>query len=549
MNRQMFESSELAARTRYWALAMTRIPSVTGSRDEAAFPARLGELIAAEPAFAAGHVSVRIIPVDGDALGRSCVALLVRGKGARTVVLTGHFDTVGIDDYAELRDVAIEPDRLHDRLLVRLRRATHTAAERLALQDLECGDYLPGRGLLDMKAGLAAGLALAEGFAQTDTRNGNILVLAVPDEEANSAGARQAARSLPALARELGLELCAAINMDSIADDGDGRAGRMVALGSVGKLLASALVIGRPAHACYPLAGINAGAIAGALAAELEWSHELSDARPGVPGVPPTLLSLKDSKAHYDVTTPARVFASWNVLTYGRSAESILAGFAAVTGRACAAIAGRLAATAARHGGAAGPVAIRVLTVAELRDLARQRDPQIDGQVTRVLAAHTGPPLSIPDQCRLAMEALWQATGLAGPAVVIGFGSMPYLPVSLGDGGNARLLAAAVEAACAEAGGRHGCSIGTTGFFPGISDVSFLGEADLAGIPVIAANTAAWREAVGWPAEGGVAGIPTINAGPWGRDYHTPLERLHVGYGFQALPQLVGAITARVLQG
>ena len=46
------------------------------------------------------------LPVPGDPLGRAAVVALRRGRGARTVVLTGHFDTVRIDDYGELAPLA-----------------------------------------------------------------------------------------------------------------------------------------------------------------------------------------------------------------------------------------------------------------------------------------------------------------------------------------------------------------------------------------------------------------------------------------------------------
>ena len=79
--------------------------------------------------------------------------------------------------------------------------------------------------------------------------------------------------------------------------------------------------------------------------------------------------------------------------------------------------------------------------------------------------------------------------------------------------------------------------------------MSFLGEADETALEVVAANTSAWGQGVTWAAEGGTAGIPIVNAGPWGRDYHTPLERMHIGYGFQILPDLVEEIVTRVLRG
>jgi arginine utilization protein RocB len=435
---------------------------------------------------------------------------------------------------------------LHDALLAHLRNAQANAAQERARTDLESGLFLPGRGLLDMKAGLAVALALAEQHATTPDRHGNLLVLAVPDEEANSAGARQAAASLPAIAGEYGLELCAAINLDSIADDGDGSRGRSVAMGSVGKLLPVALVVGRATHACYPLAGINAGALAGAIAAAMEWSPDLAARHAEAPVVPPTLLAIKDGKSQYDVTTPEQAFAYWNVLTYGRSPQSILETFRAHCERVCAEVMRRLAVVAGATDGAGAPD-VRVLDVAELRALAAARTPRIEAELATALASAGALP--IPEQCRIAMTKLWQASGLAGPAVITGFGSIPYLPVSLGTGVQARRLAAAVTAATADVGRRHGTRITETTFFPGISDVSFLGEADTASVPVIAANTAAWGHAFRWPERNATAGIPTINAGPWGRDYHTPLERLHVPYAFVVLPELVAEIVTSLLDG
>ena len=81
-----------------WAIALTKIPSVTGTADEAGFAVRLVELLRASPLFANRPDDVWTLPVPGGLPGRACVCALLRGRGPRTVVLTGHFDTVGIDD-------------------------------------------------------------------------------------------------------------------------------------------------------------------------------------------------------------------------------------------------------------------------------------------------------------------------------------------------------------------------------------------------------------------------------------------------------------------
>ena len=41
-------------------------------------------------------------------------------------------------------------------------------------------------------------------------------------------------------------------------------------------------------------------------------------------------------------------------------------------------------------------------------------------------------------------------------------------------------------------------------------------------------------------------GIPSINAGPWGRDYHPRLERMHADYGFRIRPALIAEIVLRM---
>ena len=178
---------DMAARTCNWALAMTARPSVTGTAEESAFGPWLAGRLRAAGTF--GAAEIWTFPVaDGDA--RHCVAMLLRGSGRATVILTGHYDTVTCDDYGDLAPLAVEPKALTEALLFRLRASAESPGDLLALADLESGAFQPGRGLLDMKAGLAAGFAVAEEFAARIGASGNLSFIAVPDEEATSVGAR-----------------------------------------------------------------------------------------------------------------------------------------------------------------------------------------------------------------------------------------------------------------------------------------------------------------------------------------------------------------------
>lgn len=465
----MDRSEELCRRL---TLAMVAQPSVTGTADEAAFGPWLADLLRAQDCFGPAP-EVWTFPVaPGDA--RQVVAMLLRGKGARTVLLTGHYDTVTAKDYGDLAPLAGQPDALTKALLQRLQGSADPSARR-AQDDLATGRFLPGRGLLDMKGGLAAGLAAMAAIAASPF-SGNLLFLAVPDEENASVGARAAAAALPALAAKRGLQVAAAINLDAIADDGDGTAGRVLALGTVGKVLPTAFVVGRPVHSGFALRGLNAAVLAGAIAARLEWAPELTDDSAGVPGTAASLLALKDGKAGYDVTVPGTAFLFWNVLLHRRSAADILPIVADLVRDALRDCLAGLKARAAQSGHAADAARLEadvpVLTYGKLLSEVAARDPGALAHLDRVAVESAGADL--PERCRRMTAALWERSGLSGPAVVLGLGSIPYLATQVSDTHLLRTLKSFV----AEAPARHGVALAETPFFAGISDVSFFGQAD-----------------------------------------------------------------------
>jgi arginine utilization protein RocB len=490
--------NDIAARARDIALTLAAWPSVTGSPDEAAFAPKLAQYLSH-----LGHVWT--MPIPGDA--RANVLALKRGRSRATIVLTGHYDVVPPTGYGALEPLAFSPEQLLPETVARLRKSGENP---LALADFESGAFLPGRGLLDMKAGLAAGLAAMEAYAG----DASLVFLAVADEEERSAGARAAAPQLARLAAEHGLDIRLIINLDAISDQGDGARGRVVALGSVGKQLLTAFLAGKEAHACYPEDGANAAYLGAELLTEFELAPELAETSGSEVAAPPTALHAKDLKSGYNVTTPAQCWLYWNTLQHRRTAEQVL-DIALMLAR-------RAMARAARKLGRDIPV----LTFADLA--ARLPRAEIAAVAARVA---TVPGLDLPEQAKRVTQELWQAAGLSGPAVVLGFGSIPYPAVALADAGLEDVVVSAASA--------HGLS--AVRYFPGISDMSFFGEAsgDLA---AAAANTPVWGTGFTMPEPGS---LPCINIGPWGRDYHHWLERLHAPYAFGTLPlALLGVIDA-----
>lgn len=79
--------------------------------------------------------------------------------------------------------------------------------------------------------------------------------------------------------------------------------------------------------------------------------------------------------------------------------------------------------------------------------------------------------------------------------------------------------------------------------------MSFVGPVDEGDLGQVAANTPIWGSSIHWNLDGSATpAIPTINIGPWGRDYHHWLERANADYAFRVLPVLVQAVVKRVLR-
>lgn len=532
-------TSALSARARAAAIQMTEWRSVTGTPGECDFPHLLKTMLAQDRYFHLHPEHLRVQPLE-DGTARSNLLALVKGRGRRTVVLAGHFDTVPFDDYAELAPFACDPEALLPMIIDRLKRSGENPQ---ALADLLSGEYLPGRGLLDMKAGLAAGIAALEAFAAEEHRQGNVLLLATPDEEDRSAGMRKAAALLPEIARESDLDICLVINLDAIADDGDGSFGRSVTMGSIGKLLLTALVVGREAHACYPFAGINANYLAAELLSEFECAPELAETSGHEIAAPPTALYVKDVKSGYNVTTPARVFLYWNTLQHRRGPGEVLSVATGMAREAMERAVARLA-TRARNVSPPQPfgeASVPVLSYAELFDEASRTDPEFAASLellNRELAERQD--LDFPARARLVTEFVWAATRLPGPAVILGFGSLPYPAVTLNDAALAERLMTVLGETAAE----KGTAVSRLRFFPGISDMSFLGETS-GDLSAAAANTPIWGASFALAPS---PSYPVINIGPWGRDYHHWLERLHTPYAFDVLPLLVLRATKAALE-
>ncbi|MBD9638591.1 M20/M25/M40 family metallo-hydrolase [Ensifer sp. ENS07] len=533
------------------AIRLTSWPSESGTPGEASFADRLHALLSDLPYFREHPQDLRLVDSHGDPLTRNVVAL-VRGTGARTLVMAGHFDTVSTDNYHELKPLACDSLQLKDALIESLSgRSDRSEQEERALLDLQSGDFLPGRGLLDMKSGIAVAIACLESFAADPARQGNLMMVATPDEERESRGMRSFRDALPGLVQDFGVEIAAAINLDVTSDQGDGREGRAVYAGTIGKLLPFALVIGCSSHASYPFEGVSAQAMAAGILARLEGNASLADRDEIDVSPPPICLEAKDLRDGYEVTTPERFWIAFNWLYHAMTAEELFDRFKREVLTGATEAVDRFAIQSSEFGKLVGrsagatPAKPRLLTFQELRTLAAQNCREdFNSLYTAQKKALSGidNPLLLTRQLT---EWLVGIARLSGPAIVVGFSGLHYPSSHLRLAeANDRSLHQAIEKARAGLGNDPERSLVWKPHFQGISDMSFLGlSAD--GSQVVSDNTPISR-LIDQPPEDALR-FPAVNLGPWGREFHQKFERVYEPYAFGVLPDLVSEIARTFL--
>ena len=513
------------------ALQLTAFKSVSGTAGERDFAPFLKALLSHWTTFQAHSENLWLERTLDDPLERYSLFALVRGKGPRTLLLTGHYDVVSTENYGVLEPLACTPEALRAALVEDLRSQTRGSDAR-ALRDLEA-NFLPGRGLLDMKSGLAAGLGVLHAWSERLEPTGNLLFVAVPDEEVASHGMRSVVRQLPEVCRERGLKLELAVNLDVSAEPA-------LFLGSVGKLLPFVLFVGRPAHVGAPFGGVNPALLAADFVTQIEANPVYGDAadratRPA----PPSVLYLRDNRGHYDVTTPATAFCAVNVLTHHRTPRDVLEAFTTLTEESLARSLDRLLERAAEHARRNStevdkpPQSSTVLSFGELLKRARS----LDKRATEQILEDTAPAAESVERCNAVVQALVRLAGLSGPAAVVGF-APPYYPRSEVDRERHREVLELLQREVKRTGG-----IAIRPFFDGISDMSFFSPADDAASQTFVASHMPVPQTSTAPA----SPCPMVNLGPWGYDYHQRLERVYAPYAFEILPDLLTCIAEKVL--
>ena len=534
-------------------LELCSVPSISASPEgenlaAAMIYSRLSEL----DYFRDHPEDLQLLPIEGDHLGRNIVTALVRAvpETIKTVIVTGHFDVVDTDVCGPLRDIAFDPEEY-------TRRIGEMPISEEARLDLESGNYLFGRGVADMKAGIAMEMALIADFSRKrEELKGNLLFLAVPDEENTSAGMRGAVPYIARFQEEMGLDLLACINTEptvTIDKVGSGS----IYTGSIGKIMPFYLCVGKESHVGEYFEGISASLIASHLNILIEGNPSYSDMLGNRLFPPQTCLKIKDLRDSYSVTLPERAAAYYNCLTVSKTPAVVMEEMNSLASLALERTFLHLKNSAGcyRQMGQKNlpdyEIEPKVFTVKEIEEKARGKLG--DNYLTALddLISSFSEEDDERDRGIAILNWMIDVSGYKGPFAVIGF-LPPYNPYRVNRRKSVRelVIIRTAEEMVDLARDRYEQEISIEEVFEGITDLSYVGfQGDRDDLEPIVENTPGWGKIYSLPVEELLClDIPVMNIGPVGKDCHKNTERLDLASGLEIVPGLLSYAVQRICE-
>ncbi len=523
---------------------LVEVPSISGTTGEIKMAETIIEIVKEIPYFQEHPEYIINMPVEGDPLNRYSVGALFKGSSTskKTIVLLSHFDTVGIEDFGYMKPYAFQPEVYTEKLRTEL----FDTLDEEAKADLSNENWLFGRGVMDMKAGLAIQLAVLSELTLQENFDGNVLLLATPDEEKSSKGMFAAIPHLNELREQYGLEYTVCICSEPNFSAYPGDRSKYIYTGAVGKLLPLILCVGKETHAGEPIEGINAGWMAAEMTNRMELSEAFVDRVGDEKSPPPTCLKISDLKVQYDVQTPSLAYILYNVLTLTQTPADVLSKITQIAEESAASIYAKVTQKYELFNQNDRPIKVSrpsVYTYSELyekgvKQFGADFSEKIDATLTEGIRTNLdSQSLSVKIAEEMGKFFIEEA-----PFYLIMF-APPYYPhVYLdADSGQERSLLAVVEKVVRNAEELYNEEIDVKSFMTGLSDVSYcriLNHNEV--VPTLESNMPLWANQYNIPIDDIIRlNLPTINIGPFGKDAHKRSERLELDFSTKVAPNLL----------
>lgn len=520
-------------------------PSCNGTEGEALKANVIQEIIYSFPYFHKNPEYVWEQPINDDFLQRKNVFAFVRSPvdTKRTIILHAHIDTVHTNDYGSIQAFAHQPDAL-------LRYFTQENIPEEIRKEAESGDWLFGRGSLDMQSGIAVHLANLLYFSENvNELEGNLLFIFNPDEEAEHRGIKDAVKELYRLKQEQGLQYEVAINNDFFSPLYQGDETKYVYVGNAGKILPSFFIQGRESHVGDALTAIDPTVISSELIRKIAYQLEFMEDVEGEHVVPPSVLLQRDGKDSYTVQTPLSAMLYFNYFLYEQTVNEAMNRLKKVTGDVVKKVAADFQNSYQKYCKQKDLPEksidwnIKVQTFKELVDELESKgvDP------TKIMSEFLSRNIE-RDSRQIAFQLICELIAHdpgTTPRVIL-FLATPYLPnhTIQEEEPKGKKIVQSIKSSLEEISTETGEIFEMKRFFPFLADSNFLNyrgnEEDLKSLKE---NFPLQDQLFPMPLkEMSDLQIPAINLGVYGKDGHRWTERVYKPYSFGTLPLLIRSV-------
>lgn len=536
---------DISKRVEELAIDLTNILSVVDTKDENNMAERIYEFFGEMDYFKGNPDNLKYVDVINDEVGRKSTVATIKGKKGnsdKTVILIGHIDTVGIDDYGDLKEYANKPLELIEKL-------KEVVISKEAREDLNSGDYLFGRGIFDMKCGVSIIMAIMEELAKNvEQLEGNVIFAAVCDEEGNSGGMLSVVPELVKLKESEGYDYLAIIDTDYSAPRYVGDENRYVYIGTVGKLMPSFYIVGKETHVGEPYKGLDPNQIASNITEEFNLNMEYCDVAEGEVSLPPITLRQQDLKEEYSVQISKTSYIYFNYATHTSTPDEVMKKMISGANKAFQKTINNLNSQYRTYCNMSDypyselPWNARVMTYEELYIKVKEEKGEKLDSIILDLSNEMLKDDNI-DERVFALKLVEQVHKMWSDKepVVIAYFSPPYYPHIYVEGKEKKeknLLEAVdkvIKATDTE------FDIVNKKFYPYISDLSYAAAPkENFIIEALKENMPGFGKRYNLPLkEMQELNLPVVNIGPFGKDAHKFTERVEKNYSFNVLPKMV----------
>jgi len=528
------------------AVSLVSTLSINGTKGEAEIADKVEAILRSFPYFQENPDQVWSQLLPDDPLERKNVFARIKGRGdsKRTVIFHSHIDTVGIEDFGQQESIANQPEEL-------LHFFQQWDGNEEVREHALSGDWMFGRGAVDMKSGVAVHLANVLYFSENREQfDGEIIFMVNPVEENQHTGVIASVDELFRLREEDQLDYVVAINNDYISPLYPGDPKKYIYTGAGGKLLPCFYVYGRETHVGQTLGGLDPTLVTAELNRLINNNMELTEQVEGEMITPPSALYLRDTKQFYNVQTAVTSYLYFNFMVLEATPKDIMQTLKNVAVTAAKHIESYYAEQYGKYAqinafpSTMPSWGIDVYTYEEYCAKLAGQGIDVKGATSRTVADNPG--MELRQLCFEIVDALRKQDRAGKPCIVIFF-APPYCPHNYlkGESTRDREVIKVIEAATKKWEGLTGESFAVKRFFPYLTDSSYLSLHDTdEEVASLIDNFPEWERIYSVPVKRiRELNVPAINVGVYGLDAHRWTERVYKPYSFDTVPKLTREMT------